>query len=94
MHAIPTFRTDAEADLYAEKHRPFARSMRWSDFADILYRERYGRRALLAAIDGCEAAERGDDHRLHLSMIALSHRLYAEHPELFEPKDRPHDQKR
>lgn len=51
MHAIPTFRTDAEA-------------------------AHAGR---LAALDG-------DNHRLHLSMIALSHRLFIDRPQLFDVK--------
>jgi|GEM_PF-2653050 len=92
--AMPTFRTDAEADLYAERHRPFARALTKDVCVALVYAERYGRRAAQSTWDGFYAAHDGDDHRLHLSMIALSHRLFIDRPDLFEPKDRPHGQKR
>lgn len=87
MQTIPTFRSDAEADLYAERHRPFAHALTQDGDASLAYAERYGLRAAQAAFAGRQAAL-DDDHRLHLSMIALSHRLFNDRPELFDKPGR------
>lgn len=79
---IPTFRHDAEAQSYAERHQPFARAH--GPLGDD-YVLRYGARAANAA-QGCrDAFARGDLRRLQVQAHALALILFADHPQLFEP---------
>lgn len=87
---IPTFRHDAEAAAYAERHRPFTRAQ---GALSEDYAARYGARAAGAA-QGCrDAFARGDQRSLQVHGRALALILFADHPQLFEHRPLPRAQR-
>lgn len=87
---IPTFRHDAEAEAYAERHRPFSKVLAalGEEYAAL-----YGARAARAA-QGCrDAFARGDERGLRVQAHALALILRADHPQLFEHRPLPRAQR-
>lgn len=78
---IPTFRNDAEAAAYAERHHPYTRAL---GPLNEDYAAQYGARAATAA-QGCrDAFARGNARSLHVHGRALALVLFADQPQLFE----------
>lgn len=87
---IPLFRHDAEAEAYAERHRPFSKAR--GALSDE-YAARYGARAARAA-QGCrDALARGDVRGLRVHAQALALILRTDHPQLFEHRSLPRAQR-
>lgn len=83
---IPTFRNDAEAAAYAERHHPYSRAL--GPLNDG-YAAQYGARAWAAA-QGCrDAFARGNQRSLNVHVRALALILFADHPQLFELRKSP-----
>jgi hypothetical protein len=83
---IPTFRNDAEAAAYAERHQPYAGAQGplSEDYAAL-----YGARAWAAA-QGCrDAFAQRNTRSLHVHARALALILFADHPQLFELRKSP-----
>ena len=87
---IPAFRHDAEAEAYAQRHRPFSKAQ---GALGHEYAARYGARAAQAA-GGCrDAFARGDQRALRVHAHALALILRADHPQLFERRPLPRGQR-
>ena len=82
---IPNFRADAEAAAHAERFKPFRAALAQPNGPD--YANTYGARAAAAAEQCRQAALAMDDHRLHLSMLALTLTLHRDCPRLYLRQD-------